>query len=314
MRNYRKKLEECRKMGKGYYHLVTDGWKEGNIFNNVAQFAYGMTLIGLITLKYSINIYDFTLMPNHIHIILSGTGNDAVEAFLYLKRKLNVRLLENGFKPLPDNYSFKMIPIEDERQMRDLIIYIDRNHYEKMLSVPGGYPWGSAYLHYSMLGLMIKGKKVSDMTVREVQAWTASKTELPPHWQIHPVFGLLPISFINTRFVKKLFKNAKDYATHLIKDYETCARIAGSIGEEIDYDDSDVNEIVSTLLIRDYQGRTLSQLDGNEKGHLAVTLARQYSILPDTIARALSLSVHLVNQFLSAKDYRKQIRNSYGYK
>jgi len=305
MIKYRKQREKYRNMGKGYYHLVTDGWKGGIIFNSVAQFAYGMMLIGLISIKYSLVIYDFTLMPNHIHIIISGTGNDAVEAFLYLKRKLNQRLSADGFPTLPDDYGFKLVPIEDEKQMRDTIIYVDRNHYEKMLSVPGGYPWGSSYLYYSQLGLMIKGKKVSDMTIRELQNWTGSKVNLPPNWQIHPVFGLLPVSFINTCFIKKLFKGPKDYATHLVKDYETCANIAMSIGEEIDYEDYEVRDIVSRLLAQDYMGMPLSKLDGNEKGRLAVTLHRRYGLSPEAIARAMSLSVHLVNQFINAKDYRK---------
>ena len=66
MKTYRKPRNEYRSMGNGYYHFCTDGWKEGNIFNTVAQYAYGMVLIGLISIKYAIVIYDFTLMPNHI--------------------------------------------------------------------------------------------------------------------------------------------------------------------------------------------------------------------------------------------------------
>lgn len=204
MRNYRKQREEYRKMGKGYYHLVTDGWKDGCIFNNIAQFTYGMMLIGLITLRYSIVIYDFTLMPNHIHIILSGTGNDAVEAFLYLKRKLNLRLVADHYNPLPEDYGFKLIPIEDKAQMKELIIYLDRNHYEKEFAVPGGYPWGSGYLHYSLFADLLHGKRVSELRSKELEALTGCRIELPAHWEIHPVLGLLPKSFVNTRLVRQL--------------------------------------------------------------------------------------------------------------
>ena len=70
MREYRKQREEYRKMEHGNYHLCTDGWKKGNIFNNVSQYAYGMMLIGLISIKFNLEIIDFTLMRNHVHIIL----------------------------------------------------------------------------------------------------------------------------------------------------------------------------------------------------------------------------------------------------
>ena len=304
MEKYRKDRNEYRKMGKGYYHLCTDGWKDGFIFNNVAQFAYGMVLMGLICIRFSLEIYDFSLMPNHIHIILSGTGNDAVEAFLYLKRKLNLRLVSDGCRPLPKDYGFKLVSIKNEDQMRANILYLDRNHYEKLMAVPGGYPWCSSYLTYSLLGKFIEGKKVKDMTVREILSWTGSKSELPPDWQFHPVLGLLPSSFVNRRLVRKLFKTPKDYTTCLVKDYESFVKIAHSIDEEIEYQEQDVEVIVSNLLQRNYKGKSVSRLEGAELARLAVTLNRQYNVSTEQIAGTLGISLHIVNQLLRAKDYK----------
>lgn len=303
MEKYRKERNEYRKMKKGYYHLCTDGWKDGNIFNNIAQFAYGMILMGLITLRYSIVIYDFILMPNHIHIILSGTGNDAVEAFLYLKRKLNVRLVASDYKPLPEDYGFKLIPIEDKTQMRDLIIYLDRNHYEKGLAVPCGYPWGSGYLHYSLFAGLLHGKRVTEFGSKEMEALTGSRIKLPKHWEIHPVLGLLPKSFVNTGLVKKLFKGPKDYMTKLVKDYESFVSIARKCGEEVEYDSSELKDIISQTLLSDFGGRNLSQLSSDEMARLAVKLSKQFDIKAQTIADNLGVSIHLVNQFLRSKDY-----------
>ncbi len=75
-------------MGNGYYHFCTDGLLSGKLFYNDAQFAYGMILIGLLTLQFNLKIYGFVLMSNHIHIILSGTGDECVKAFDYLRKKL----------------------------------------------------------------------------------------------------------------------------------------------------------------------------------------------------------------------------------
>ncbi len=57
--------------GMGYYHLCTDGLKGTLLFNNPAEYAFGMLMIGLLSIKFSISVYAFVLMPNHIHIILS---------------------------------------------------------------------------------------------------------------------------------------------------------------------------------------------------------------------------------------------------
>lgn len=310
MKTYRKSREEYRTLGKGYYHFCTDGWKEGNIFNTIAQYAYGMVLIGLISLKYSIVIYDFTLMPNHIHIIMSGTGEAALEAFGYLKRKLNKMLEADGYRPLPEEYSFRLEPVKDKDQMRALILYIARNHYEKLFAVPGGWPWCSTYLHYSVLGSLLEGKKAKDMSARELARWTGTRADIPGHWQFHPVFGLLPVSFVDQRLVRKLFKGPKDYQTRLVKEYESFVNISRTMGEEIEFDRMEVNEIVGSVLRTEFGGKPLSSLDGIDKGRLCVVMSDKYGLSPESIADALGISVHLVNQFLRAKDFRKYKRPS----
>ena len=310
MKTYRKAREEYRTLGKGYYHFCTDGWKEGNIFNTVAQYAYGMVLIGLISLKYSIIIYDFTLMPNHIHIIMSGTGETALEAFGYLKRKLNKMLEADGYKTLPEEYSFKLEPVKDKDQMRSLILYIARNHYEKQFAVPGGWPWCSTYLHFSILGSLLEGTKAKDMSARELMRWTGTRADIPGHWQFHPVLGLLPASFVDHRLVRKLFKGPKDYQTRLVKEYESFVNISRSVEEEIEFDRREVNDIVGSVLRTEFEGKPLSGLDGIDKGRLCVVLTDKYGLPPESIADALGISAYLVNQFLRAKDFRKYKRPS----
>jgi len=300
MRNYKKQREEYRQLKKGYFHLSTDGWKDGKLFNSTNQFAYGMWLIGLATLLFPVVIYDFVLMPNHIHILLSGTGEAAVNVFLYLKRKINARLMQDGFAPLPEDYGFKLVPIEDKEQMRANFLYVDRNPYEKQLSAPGGYPWGCGYGVFSLLPDLIGGRKVESMTARNRKALTRSTVILPDNWEYHPVLGLLPKSFVDTRLFYKMFAAPKDYLTRLVKDYETFVGLARSLDENMVFDEKELEEIVS----RELNGRPLSQLDAENKGRLAVTLYKKYECPPEMIAKTIRIPLHLVNQFLRAKDYR----------
>lgn len=75
------KRDEYKDLPKGYYHLSTDGKWKGIIFHTPELYAYGMILMGLVTLHYAVDIYAFTLMENHIHIVLSGTGSIAGKFF-----------------------------------------------------------------------------------------------------------------------------------------------------------------------------------------------------------------------------------------
>ena len=234
MNTIRKKRKEYQSWGNGYYHLSTDGRKDGKLFYSNGQFAYGMTLIGLLTLRFAVIIYDFVLMDNHIHLLLSGTGAECVRAFDYLRRKISARLVKDGYAPLPKDYFFKLTPVKDEEQMRINYLYIDRNILERGVCLPGGYPWGAAYLHHSFWNNYLSGDKaVSFFKYTELEKMTGSRISIPPEWRFHPELSLLPDSFIDRTLFNRLFPNPKTYLTRLVKDYEAFVRLGGTIEEDV---------------------------------------------------------------------------------
>ena len=244
----KKRWASYKAMGLGYYHLCTDGWREGRLFHTDSQFAFGMTTVALITLLFPVKIYEFELMPNHVHIILSGLGADSLKAFCFLKRRIRARLVKDGDPPLPETYDFRLIPIEDEQQLKNNIIYVARNPYEKQYAVPGGYLWGSGYLFQSMVA------------ERTVQRMTGSLVRIPDHWQIHPEIGILPISFITLSKHIKLFPSPKDYSTALVKDYESLVRIASRLEDDLTFDKKEAEDMTNRLLKELFGGRKLRYL------------------------------------------------------
>ena len=301
-----KERKEYRQYKKGYYHLSTDGWKKGLLFNTTSQYAYGMILIGLLTLRFDIRIYSFALMRNHVHILLSGTGEQSVNAFEYLKRKINTRLRKDGYPALPEDYWFKMVPIEDKEQMKRDFIYIDRNAYEVELSVPCGYVWSSGYLHFSQIGKYISAPRADSLSKRKLERLTGSRTPIPGHWKVHPELGLLPESFVDNTLFYRLFKSVKDYETHLVKDYESHVRIAHTLGEKVVFSQDEAHDIAEQIVQGIFPGRTLSNLSRDEKAQVSVTMSQYYDIPIDLISITLKISEHLVNQFLRSKDYGKK--------
>ena len=90
MRKDKKLRQEYRKYPKGYYHLCSDGWKDGKLFEGDRQYAAGVTAIALMTLKCNVSIYGYALMPNHIHILLSGTAFVNLLHAFFVWRKLDL--------------------------------------------------------------------------------------------------------------------------------------------------------------------------------------------------------------------------------
>lgn len=245
-----KDRKEYRSWKKGYYHLSSDGWQDGWIFNDIGQYANGMTLMGIITLKFNIKIYSFTLMPNHFHILMSGTGADCSDAFSYLKRRLNQRLQKDGFPTLPRDYGFKLVPVTDKEQMKVNFIYIDRNAYEKQYCVPGGYPWGSGYLHFSRHNDFSDIPYANSLSIRKLEKLTGTRLPIPEHWQFHPVYGLLPSCFVDTSLFHRLFSGPKEYLTRLVKDYEAYVKIARKLEETPVFSKEEAEEITKTIQSR----------------------------------------------------------------
>jgi hypothetical protein len=302
----RKERDTIRNLKKGYYHLSTDGWKDGFLFHTREQYAYGMIVIGLLTLHADIIIYSFSLMPNHVHIILSGNGGACLKAFDYLRNKLSTRLKLDGYATLPDDYWFKLTPVDEPEQMKNNFIYVDRNAYERLICIPAGYPWSSSYLHFSLIGKMIRGHRADSFSKRELERMTGSRTNIPPHWEFHATHGLLPSSFIDNSLFFRLFNNPKDYESRLVKDYEAYVKVGKALDEPPEFSKIEINDIVERLVLDLYPGRKLRQLSNDQKGRLAILLMKNYNLKSFDIASAINVSEHIVGQWLRAKDYGNQ--------
>ena len=303
MENYRKRCAEYRGWKKGYYQLVSDGWQKGRLFHSSAQFMYGMMTIGLMQLKFGLRIYAFILMPNHIHIVLSGSGNACVEAFSYFKKRISARLSKDSDPPLPRDYGFKLLPIADKQQMRKHLLYVLRNAYEKGWCTPLGYPWGSGWSLYSQMAPFIRGVRAGTLSKRKMESLIGSETAVPADWEFHPALGLLPDSFVDTSLIRKLFPTVKQFFTRLVKDYESFAQIADEAGEDLLLSEEEVRDIVSHLLNTQFNHKTVEQLGADEKYSLAALLNHAFHLPPETVAQTLSLPEHIVKQVLRSKEY-----------
>ena len=303
MKSWDQQRKKYKELKPYYYHLSSDGWKDGLLFHTEAHFAFGMILIGLLSLRYHVVIYEFTLMPNHIHLLMKGSGEECLKAFDYFRKKLSSRLVQDGYPPLPEDYGFLLTPIDSEEQMRTNILYVARNPYEKNQVVAGGYPWGTAYLHFSSLASYVHGRKACQMNSRELMEWTGTRTPIPSAWEFHPQLGLLPACFVDCSMFQRLFSTPKLYETHLIKDYEAFVQLGKKLNETIHFTIEEVRDMVHQYIRDHYPGKQKESLTSDEKGHLCVTIFKTYNPEPALLANVLGLPEYLVHQFLYAKDY-----------
>ena len=264
-----------------------------------------MNVIAVLPLKYPVKVHSYEVMRTHIHLLLSGRGTDCVDAFDYFKKRATRRLREDGHLPLPRNYDFKLIPVEDEDQMRRNIVYIDRNAFEVQAVIPGGYLWGSSMMLYSQAPRLFETVRAGDLSARQLWEIMGTRIPIPEYYRIHPPSGMvLPQSFVDTRVFYKLFPTARQYQTALVKDFEGYVMVADQLGETVSFTQDEVNMIIEQVLMRDYKGVSPEQLTVDERFRIAADLQKTFRLTADQLAEGLSLPNRLVAQALHSKQYR----------
>lgn len=295
--------EEYKNMPLGYYHLCFDRLEGRNLFTTDEDYRLGMAGIALSTLKFGVDVFAFDLMPNHIHDVLLGTGEQCMQVFSFMKRRISEQMIKNGLPPLPEDYGCILKPILNDKDLKDQVLYTVRNPYEKDFCGPGGHKWGSGYLYFNQLADIIRGDKVSSLSKAKVRALIGSKEELPPDWEINPVLGILPKCFVKAEEVMRLFESAKDFHTRLVKEYETAVVIARALDEDVVFSMNEIRDIANTELRNEYPGRLFKTLSREEKCRVAVSLNERLGFTPLQLSQALFLSELTISQAIRSKDY-----------
>ena len=294
-----KRRAEYKTWKKGYYHLCTDG-KKGIICHTEAEYVYLVNTISLLNLLFPVTVHVYEVMRSHLHLLISGKGAACVAAFDYIRRRINKRLREDGYPPLPADYDFRLIPIEDENQMRNNAIYIARNASQVMNIRPGSYLFGSTMVLYADVSRLFETVRAGDLSVRTLRKMFNTMLSIPPDRPIHPGLGMaLPQGFVDMGVLYKIFPSATEFETRLVKDYEAFVEIADKVGEEIVFTVEEARNMVDMELMK--AGRLLTNLSSEKKCQLAIDLNRRFRLDALTLSRVLYIPARIISQALKGK-------------
>lgn len=299
-----KRRAKYRTWKKGYYHLCTDG-KKCILCHDDAEYVHAVNVISVLDRKFPVKVHFYEVMRSHVHLLLSGCGTDCVDAFDYLKYRISRRLRQDGHASLPGNYDFRLVPVEDEDQMRRNIVYIARNAFEIQDVVPGGYLWGSSMMFYSQVIQLFETVRARDLSARRLWKLFGTRITIPEDRLIHLPTGMaLPESFVDSRVFYKVFPTARQYQTALVKDFEGYVMVADQLGETVSFTKEEADWIIEQTLKRDYQGVSPDQLTADERFRLAATLQKKYRLTVEQLSTGLILPSRTLAQALHSKQYR----------
>ena len=273
-------------------------WTQENsplIFTKEEDYAMGMNAVAAIALGFpKVQILTFTLMSNHIHLVLAGPEPEAEQFGMRLIKTLSGRLNSSSCKEL----EFRHREIATLDELRIVIVYVNRNGYVASRNItPYEYKWslsryifneGMLCLHDKVYPVLINRQK------REVmRSHVGDKTELK--WNGEYVS---PPSYCDVAMIQSLFSSSGQYFSLLTRRIESYKAVADSIGEMVYYTDDDLYAVLLQICKNEYNVESPAMLRPEAKISLMRKLKNEYNASDKQLMRMLKVDNALCQKVL----------------
>lgn len=298
MKALKSDYEEYRSWPKWYYHLVFDSFEKGQLFNDKGEYAQGMNGVAIGQYLYNLSIIAFNLMINHCHILAYGSGEDMVRFFIFMKRRINDRLREDGYPLLPDGYGFKLVKVEDKRQLTDTIVYIARNPLKACPTANvNGYIWGSTNFIFNEMKDLYERKPLGELSSRDMRQMLKSGVSLPDDYSYNEKYGfILPDSYVLIVKAEQMFERSWNYFYAIVRNIDGYLRIEEGLGGEVILTEDELNDVIAQILKKTFNVSNIYELGSDDRCRLAMVLKTKYKVTVKRIARKLHIDISILNK------------------
>jgi REP element-mobilizing transposase RayT len=286
-------------MGEPFWHLYTDGNQSSIIFTSEADFKVGMNLIAVSAIRHTnVKVYTFTLMNNHVHIIISGNEDKCILFFEEFRSRLQRYFARNGRCVNLNNFTSNIIRITDLKMLRNEIAYVNRNGYSAHSQyTPFSYPWGAGACFYNPFLLCLPSVHYAGLSVREKRKICHSNDVVIPSPDVKVIGGLiLPSSFCSIAEAESFFRSAHHYFQHLTKRYEAYSEIASRLHESLFIADEEMYSAVCSQCMKYYGVKNPSHLSAKDRIEMARRMRRDYNASNRQIKAILKLESSIIDE------------------
>src|SRR4030042_6882825 len=130
----------------GYYHIITRGNDRRRLFRYKQDYKYFLAVIKKYLTKFQVNILNYCLMPNHIHLLVKAKKAEDLPKYM----QAILQVYAGYFREKHDSVGFvfqnryKSCIIEKESYLLECARYIERNALRaKITQNLLDYPWSS---------------------------------------------------------------------------------------------------------------------------------------------------------------------------
>ena len=279
------------------YHLCT-GENNRILFHNEKEFKIAMNVIALASRLFpDITALTFEVMSNHLHFALCGDVNRIHDWFKKMVALLKQHPELKDSKEAVVSLQEKLIAVEDIDNLRNVIVYINRNGYvADNRHTPFSYPWGANRFFFNDEAVL----RYESLKTLATARWkrNAFHSNLGDNLtELYHLDGYIsPVCFCHIRLAEALFINAHQFFSKISKSVESSAAIAKEIGESVFYTDNELYSIVVRKCSKQYGCKSPAMIPAEAKVLLAKMMRFEYNSSAKQISRILRMEIDTVRR------------------
>lgn len=271
------------------------------LFRDEEDYIYGINTLALILLQFpGVVVYAFTLMSNHIHLLLGGPKEECEACYdavmhrlsLWLKRKYGL----SGVIPYgPGNR--EVVIVKGLEHFIIEVLYLLRNPFKARICYPGDYPWSSVGMYFTKRGQMT-GRKASTFTVRELRRILKTNIRIPGNWEITESGMVIP-HFVNWKAVEKAFGNDEAiFLRRMMEPVEARHNQLSGLPMELKFSDQEIAARVQAICQNELNVKDHRQLPAKELFRLCRTLSMRFGTSAEQLQRVLGVDKTMLEDWL----------------
>ena len=285
---------------KKFWLVSTDHLEDGLWFREEADFKVGMNYVAVQVNLTGVVILAFILMSNHVHFVLYGTRADVL-AFIngfkrnyshYLQRKYGLAEYLRG-----NGLDLMEIPEDEQEALEKVIAYVHMNSVAANICQHAAqYPWGSGGTVFDPAP--IKGRRLGEVSVRAKRRILHCACELPAGWVLGEEGYILPASYLDIRYVEKLFRSPRRMNYFLANSSKAKKKIHPGDTELPSFRDQTLLTVLPDLCRTMFDKKTFADLSDTEQIEMLRQLRFRFSASINQLARVTGLTFEAVARML----------------
>ena len=282
---------------QGIFAFTSNHQEKQRIFRSEADFIYGVNTLAIGTRKFQVIILCYTLMDNHLHILVKGSAENCAAFFKWVLHRLSLMLKSRyGISGLLKVNDTDVQVVTDNNMLMNEVAYLLRNAYKARMASPLSYPWAPFEVFFNPYLDRLKGDRFRSADfARQI---LGTHADIPPEWE-HLNGRILNKCFVDFRSVEEMFGNSVIFFDRVRKyDTESIIAQAHGVEEQLTFTDSEMQEKVQVVCQKEWHVDSPHQLGRKDLLQLARTLARRFAAPKKQIVRLLGINPQMLDQAL----------------